>query len=266
MKRFTFRRCLFVFAVVLAPSMVLAQPPGGPGGPGGPGFFGGPGGGGIQGLVMRDEVQEEIQLVDEQREKVRTIVEESGEKMRSEMRGLFEQMRDLSDDERRERFGEIREKMEAMRSEVDGQLKKALLPHQYERLKQIDFQSRLQQRGEGGMSVGAVADALELTDEQREKLEQRAEEVRNELREKVRQAQSEAIEKMLDVLTPDQQAKIKELMGDQFTLRDEGRFGGRGFRGRGERGDRERGDRGGERRGRRGGDRERDRGSDEGAI
>jgi len=266
MKRSTFRLwcCLFVFALVLAPAMVLAQPPGGPGGgPGGPGFFGGPGGGGMLGLVTRDEVQEEIQLVDEQREKVRTIVEESGEKMRDEMRTLFEGMRDLSDEERREKFGEIREKMEAMRSEVDGELKKALLPHQFERLKQIEFQARLQQRGEGGMSVSAVADALELTDEQREKLEQRAEEVREELREKVRQAQSEALEKMLDVLTPEQQAKIKELTGDQFTLRDEGRFfGGRGFGGRG---GREGGDRGGERRGRRGGDRERDD-SEESAI
>jgi Spy/CpxP family protein refolding chaperone len=134
-----------------------------------------------------------------------------------------------------------------------------LLPHQLERLKQIDLQVRMQQRGEGGISSRTVAEALELTDEQREKLEQRAEEVRQELQEKVRQAQVEAREKLLDVLTPQQKAKLEELMGDAFQLQDDERFGGRGgFRGREGRGGRD---------GERGRDRGRERrGSDEEAI
>jgi len=228
----------------LAPSLVFAQPPGG----GGPGGFGGPfgGGGGLLGLVMRDEVQQEIQLVDEQRDKVMKVAEES----REEMRGMFEEMRDLSDEERRERFGEIRTKMEEMNANVETQLKKALLPHQLQRLKQIDLQVRMQQRGEGGLSSRTVAEALELSDEQREKLEKKAEEVRQELQEKIRQAQAEAREKMLEVLTPEQKAKLEELMGDAFQLQDDNRFGGRGgFRGRGERGGDRGNDRGRERRG-----------------
>jgi len=246
MNRSTFSRLCgaLVFVALLAPSLVYSQPPGG-GGPGGRGGFGG---GGLIGLLTRDEVQQEIQLVDEQRDKVMKVAEEAQENMRQEMRGIFEQMRELSDDERRERFGEVRSKMEQMNAEVETQLKKALLPHQLERLKQIDLQVRMQQRGEGGLSSRTVAEVLELSDEQREKLEKRAEEVRQELQEKVRQAQAEAREKLLDVLTPEQKAKLEELTGDAFQLPEDNRFGGRGgFRGRGERdGDRD-GDRGNDR-------------------
>jgi Spy/CpxP family protein refolding chaperone len=238
---------------VLSAVSVFAQPPGGGGG----GFRGGPGGffggGGVLGLVTREEVQQELQLVDEQREKVETLVEDSQDQIREEMREMFSQMRDLSDDERRERFGEIRERMESMNEELEGKLKEVLLPHQYERLKQIDFQQRVQRGGAASLSSGELGEALNLTDEQREKLEQRAEEVREEMQEKIRQLQTEAREKMLDVLTTEQRAKLNELMGDAFEMQDDGgRFGGRG----GFRGDRGRGDGvGGERR--RGRDRER---------
>jgi Spy/CpxP family protein refolding chaperone len=106
-----------------------------------------------------------------------------------------------------------------------------------DRLKQIDLQVRMQQRGEGGLSSRTVAEALDLSDEQREKLEQRAEEVRKELQEKVRQAQTEAREKMLDVLTPEQRAKLDEMLGESFQMTEENRsFGRGGFRGRDGRG------------------------------
>lgn len=232
---------LACLVVVSATSAVWAQPPGGRGG-----FFGG---GGLIGLVTREDVQQEIQLVDEQREKVLQLAEEARDEMREEMRGMFDQMRDLSDEERRERFGEIRTKMEELNAGVESKLKKALLPHQIERLKQIDFQTRMQSRGEGGLSSRAVAEALDLSDEQREKLEQRAEEVRQELQDKIRQAQAEAREKVLDVLTPQQKAKLQELMGDAFEMRDDNRWDR--FRGREGRGGRDR---------ERGGNRDRERG------
>ena len=185
------------------------------------------------GLVMRDEVQQELQLVDEQRDKVMAAADEARNQMRDEMRDLFSQMRDLSDDERRARFDEIRGRIESMNADLEARLKKVLLPHQYERLKQIDVQVRVQQRGAAALSSGELAEALDLTDEQREKLEQRAEEVQKELQEKMSQLRLEARNKMLDVLTPEQRAKLEQMMGDAFALPDaDPRFGGRGgFRG-----------------------------------
>jgi Spy/CpxP family protein refolding chaperone len=234
----------FAVAAAFAPAITLAQPPGG-----GPGGFGGTfGGGGLVGLVMREDVQQEIQLVDEQLDKVAAVAEESRENMWDELRSLRDETRDLGDEERRERF---RSKMAELSADTEAKLAKALLPHQLQRLKQIDLQTRMQSRFEGGLSSRAVADALELSEEQRENLEQRAEEVRQELQDKIRQAQAEAREKLLDVLTPEQKAKLQELTGEAFQMNEDRFFGRGGFRGRGgrdgERGNRENG-RGTERR------------------
>jgi Spy/CpxP family protein refolding chaperone len=212
-------------AAAFGSAVVNAQPPGGRGG------FGGPfGGGGTLGLVMREEVQQELQIVDEQREQVEALADETRDQMRDEMRDLWGQLRDLSEEERRAKFDEIRGRMEAMNADLEGRLKKVLLPHQFERLKQIDVQVRVQQRGASALTSGDVAEALNLSDEQREKLEQRAEEVQQELRDKMRELQLEARNKMLEVLTTEQRAKLDELMGDAFELREgDSRFGRGGF-------------------------------------
>jgi Spy/CpxP family protein refolding chaperone len=226
----------------------FAQPPqpgndqgrGGP--PGGGGFFGGPGGpgggfggGGLLGLAARDEVQQELQLVDEQKEKVRAITEDMRNKARDQFRDIFTQMRDLNDDERRARFGEIRTKMETLNADFEKQLDKVLLPHQLDRLKQIDLQTKVRYRGAEALTSGDIAKTLNLTDEQREKLEKRAAEVQDELQTKIRQLQADARKKMLDVLTPEQQAQLEKLMGQQFDLPEPNfrdRFRGRGRGGR----------------------------------
>src|SRR6478672_1516461 len=134
---------LLVAVAVCFLSRSLAQPPGTPpggGGPGGPGGFGGPfgGGGGLMGLAMRDEVQQELQLVDEQKDKVRALSEDMRTKVRDEMGGMFQQMRDASDEERRAKFDEIRKKFETINTDMEKKLDAVLLPHQLERLKQID--------------------------------------------------------------------------------------------------------------------------------
>jgi Spy/CpxP family protein refolding chaperone len=248
--------CLAVFS---SPHFVFAQPGGERGfrggGFGGPG--GGFGGGGILGLLSREEVQQELQLVDEQQEKVDGIATEIRDQMRAEMQEMFSRMRDLSDEERRERFDEIRSRMEKVNADVEKRLKKVLLPHQFDRLKQIDLQVRLQQRGAGALTSGELAETLGLSDEQREKLERRAAEVQQELEQQISQLRIDARNKMLDVLTPEQRAKLESLLGDDLTLTDQGAgFGGRGGRGGFFGGNRNGNDGEGRRGGNRGGDRD----------
>jgi Spy/CpxP family protein refolding chaperone len=232
---------LFLFAfcsVLVVAATGLAQPPqpggGGPPGPGGPGGPGGfLGGGGLVGLVSRDEVQQELQLVDEQKDKIKDITDGVRTKLREQLRDVFTQMQNLSDEERRAKFGEIRTKIEAVNADTEKELAKVLLPQQMERLKQIDLQSKIQYRGAQALTSGDVAKALNLTDEQKEKLEKRAAEVQEELQTKIKQLQADARKKMLDVLTPDQQAQLDKMMGQQFDLPAQNfgnRFGGRGGR------------------------------------
>jgi Spy/CpxP family protein refolding chaperone len=217
-------RLFVLLAMLFSVSQVVAQPPGGFGGPGGPGGFGG---GGVVGLAMREEVQQELQLVDEQKDKVRDIVEGSRDKFREVFSNMAEETRDLSEDERRAKF---REKFESVNTEIEKELGKVLLPHQMDRLKQIDLQTRVRYRGAGALTSGDLAKALNLTEEQREKLEKKQAEVQEELQTKIRELQLEAREKVIAVLTPEQQAQLKKMLGDQFDLPDQP-FGG--FRGRG---------------------------------
>lgn len=220
-----FRSALAAAAVVglLVPSLTLAQPGGGRGGfRGGPGGFGGPGGGGLLGMLQIEEVRQEIQLVDEQQAQINALVDDIRNEMRDQMRGMFAQMRDLSDEERRARFGEIRAQFEKIRDEADSRLQKILLPHQLERLKQIELQGRLQQGGAAALTGGELADALGLTPEQQEQLRQRAEQVQQEMQDKIRQLRADARQKLLEVLTPEQRAKLDAMMGEQFDLPDRG--------------------------------------------
>jgi Spy/CpxP family protein refolding chaperone len=241
MKRLLLGSAAVLIGVLLVPAVVMAQPNndrgrGGPGGPGGPGFFGGPfGGGGTLGLALRDEVQQELQLVDEQKDNVQSLADQ----MRDDVREMFSQFRDLNDEERRARFDEIRPKLEKMNSDVEAKLQKSLLPHQFERLKQIDVQSRLQRGGSYALTNGDLAKTLNITDEQKEKLEKRAAEVQQELEAQIRQLRTDARKKLLEeVLTAEQRAQLEKLMGDQFDLPEQ-RFDFGRFRGRG--GDRDRG-------------------------
>jgi hypothetical protein len=223
-KRFFNVASLVGLAVLATPGLIYAQ---------GGGFRGGfGGGGGVLGLLYRDDVRQDLQLVDEQQEKVEALAEEIRTELQDEMRDMFRGMQDLSDDQRQQQFEKIRERMEDVNADAEKRLKKVLLPHQFDRLKQIDVQMRVQQQGPGALTSGELAQTLDLTDAQRERLEERAAEVEQELQEKIGQLRLEARNKMLDVLTAAQRAKLESLMGDDFAATDPapgfGRRGGRG--------------------------------------
>lgn len=224
---------LGVLAVALVmPSVALAQ---------GRGGRGGPGGGGIVGLLQADEVQQELDLMDDQRAQLQAIADEVRSQVRDEMQGAFQGMRDLSPDERQQRFSEIRAKVDTIVSKSEGRVQGVLMPHQFDRLKQIDLQSRIQRGGAAALTGGELAQTLGLTDAQQEQLRERSEQVQQELQEKVRQLRVEARGKLMEVLTPDQRAKLESMLGEEFSMPDQpggGRFFGRGGgrRGQGNRG------------------------------
>jgi Spy/CpxP family protein refolding chaperone len=232
-------------AVLTAPEVIFGQ---------GGGFRGGfGGGGGVLGLLYRDDVRQDLQLVGEQQEKVDALTDEIRTELQEEMREMFRGMQDLSDDERQQQFEKIGERMAEVNADAEKRLKKVLLPHQFDRLKQIDVQMRVQQ-GTAALTSGELAETLDLTNAQRERLEERAAEVERELQEKISQLRIEARNKLLDVLTAQQRAKLETLMGDDFVATDSGPgFGRRGGRG---------GFFGGNRNDDGGGRRGRDRGSD----
>lgn len=219
-------------AVLLVSSVALAQP----------GRGGGFGSTSALFLLQNDQVAKELELVEDQQTKLREL----GEKIRDDMRGMFSDFRDLSDEERREKFSELRE---TMQTKVNEGLKDILLPQQRDRLDQIRFQ--MSSRGNSGLTSSTVVEQLGLTEAQVEELRKKAEEVRAEVREKVQKIEEEAREDLLGVLTPEQREKYKKLVGEQFEFQGGQGFGGGGFRSRGGQGGDRSGNRGGGDRGNR---------------
>ena len=221
---------------------------------------GGRGGGTTNGinLIVRGEVQDELELVDEQKEQI----DELRTRMREGMRGMFGEFgnwRVMTDEERTEARESMRAKTVEMQEEMEEELKNVLLDEQLKRFEQIKNQDQAR-RGGGGASGAIQSDALKkalgITDKQEKELKEKAEKVKEEIAEKVAELNKEGEKEILSVLTAEQREKYKELMGDKFEFSNGrgGRGGGRGGAdggGRGGRGGGGRGGRGGG--GRRGG-------------
>lgn len=203
--------------VCLVGSQVWAQPPAQPGGQRGPReerFFGPMGGaGGNLMLLMNPTIIKELELSDEQEQKLRQLNEEVREKMRQQ----FADLRDLSPEQRQARFQQMRETMEAQVKEVQKKVNEILLPHQQKRLEQIGFQMRTRMGGVGGVIEDPqVVKKLGLTEDQIQKLRQIREETMEKLRTLPQQIQKEAEEKAMNVLTEQQKQLLKEMRGERF--------------------------------------------------
>lgn len=187
-------------ALLGAPAMVQAQ--------GGFGF----GQGNPLGLLSQKSVQEELKLSAEQLEKATQAIT----KQRESMMGL----RDLGQEER---LAKMREMNEAAEKTV----KEFLKPEQATRLRQVF----LQVQGGRALANQALAQELNLTDDQKQKVKetlagsqekmrdifQGAGDDREAAMKKIQDLNKETGTKIVDLLTDAQKAKWKEMTGKPFT-------------------------------------------------
>ena len=175
--------------------------------------FGGFRGGSLT-LATQKSVQDELKVTPEQVTKLTALV--------AEQRKGFEGLRNLSQDERTKKFTEARQAAEKALAEV-------LNADQLKRVKQISWQ----QMGTAALSDDEVAATLSLNDEQKGKLKTIRDDSRKEMqglfqgggqggdreqrRAKFAELRKSTDEKATAVLTPEQQAKWKELQGAAFT-------------------------------------------------
>jgi Spy/CpxP family protein refolding chaperone len=181
-------RSLSVFALTVLGAMLVAvsayaQPNEG-GAPGGRGRgMGGPG------MLLRSEqIQKELKLTDEQKEKVKALA--------AEPRGN--------------------------RQDMEKKIAEILKPEQVERLKQI----RLQMGGAAALANREVVKALGLSDDQVAKLKAiqdaaraKMQDVpREERRAKMAEMRKETMDKAIEVLTPPQREKYEKLKGAKIDI------------------------------------------------
>jgi hypothetical protein len=189
------------------------------------------GGGGVGALLTNKSVQEELKLKDDQKDKIKTAVD----KVREDMKDDIAKLRDRNTS--REDRAEIGKKVsEATMKAVDSILTK----DQLARLKQI----QLQQEGIRAYANSEVQSALKLSDDQKDKIKTIVEDTGKEVREafqginfqdrekmaearkKMETLNKEATDKITSLLKDDQKKTLKDLMGEKFEIKFEGRPGG----------------------------------------
>ncbi len=232
MSRFA-RSVAVCLVVLLACSVVVAQEPG-KGSPRPRGMFGG-GAFGFSPAMMwgrlltLEAVQKELELVSEQKEKLKDVAEKAGAKARESFAAMGK-LRDASEEERKAKFEEMGNTMRAQAEQTKKQIEEILLPHQVERLKQIT----LQIRGLGALEDKEVQDALGITEQQKEKMKSLGESAiekfrgmmgrggdeneRKARREKMESARKELEGQILDILTPEQKEKFDKMKGAKIDI------------------------------------------------
>jgi Spy/CpxP family protein refolding chaperone len=224
----------------------LAQPPGGGFGGGG---FGGFGGGLANAIGRSKPLQDELKVDADQLEKLTAALTKAREETRDLTQKLF------SPDTSREERTEIGKKMQEIN---DKAVASVLKPEQVKRLKQIEHQ----QAGLGMFNRSDVAEALKLTDDQKEKITAINRDLANDRRELMNSArpgggggqpggggfggfgrldpevvkkleglQKEAMANAVKVLTDEQKTTYKDLTGEPFEM--PGGAGALGFGGGG---------------------------------
>lgn len=185
--------------VAMAASPALAQQRQRQGGGGG---FGG----GVTFLLGQESVQKELKLSDAQVKQVKELMDKQRE--------AFQGLRDLSQEERRT-------KMQELNKANNEAVAKILKPEQIKRVRQIS----LQRQGAAAVNNEEIAKALNITDDQKQKIREIQTKSREEMqglgrdeegakkRQEIRKTMNE---KVMGVLTADQKTKLKEMQGEPF--------------------------------------------------
>jgi len=164
------------------------------------------------GLLSQQSIQEELDFVGEQREQYKRLQQDYNNRIREKMeamnKGGFDPAKAQS----------LGDEIRVMKEQQARDIEDLLLPHQVNRLKQIQLQNKMKALGLNALNDKQLAEELGMTEEQLEKLKERAKELSAELQKKIKSLREETQETLLKELSKDQQEKLKELTGDKFEM------------------------------------------------
>lgn len=154
--------------------------------------------------LRTENVQQELELTPQQKEKLAAIGQKYYEQARRDWAGY----RGMSPEERKKKYADIRQENLGRMKEVRQQVENLLSPDQLERFKQINLRTR----GAAALANTKILDQLDITEPQRKRLRQ----IRQQLQEKMRKLQQESLEQTLQVLTPQQRKRLEQITTEGF--------------------------------------------------
>ena len=164
-------------------------------------------------LLRMPGIKEELELISEQEEQLRRVSREMQKGMQSYARSLSQGGNRPSPEQLRE----MRSKMEELRKQAREKVQEVLLPHQRERLGQLGRRMQMQMAGTANaLASEELAEALGISDEQRQRLQQKARQVQQRVQRQIQEIRRQAREEILSELTPTQREKLNQLLGDEM--------------------------------------------------
>jgi Spy/CpxP family protein refolding chaperone len=158
-------------------------------------------------MIGNPSVQMDLDLVDEQKDQIKSLKQEMSE----EMRGLMGQLQGGQINP------EVIGRLKSAQSDYKEKMMELLLPNQKDRLKQIALQMHMKNAGTTtAITNNAVAEMLNLSPEQTEKLKKKSEELKEKLAVEIEKLKAKMKDELLAELTPEQREKLKELKGDKY--------------------------------------------------
>ncbi len=160
------------------------------------------------GILNDSNVRRDLELLDEQFEEISRIRKDFSNqisKLKKEIKQNPDRAKDLSIS------------IKKIRDKQKDEIKNVLLPHQQERLKQVQNQMQLENLGTStALQQGEFAKELKITPEQKKELAELQKDLQKEIQEKLKQLKDKAKKKMLESLTPEQRLKFNQMTGDEF--------------------------------------------------
>ncbi len=165
-------------------------------------------------LLARQDVRSELELISDQLDQL-TKLQRASRRM---LRERFVTLRVGGVEGVRER---IRQMSTELRRQLDDSLSQILLPHQMQRLRQLQIQHRLRGGRAEVLLSAEVAKRLGITEDQERALRQKGRQLEIELERQVSAWRAAAQKQLMAVLTSDQREKLGELIGQPFRFDDE---------------------------------------------
>ena len=182
-------------------------------------------------LVYNKGLMNELEILDDQMDKVKKIGQDYQKQMMEMTKANSEMYTKMAEIQKRAAEGdkdakaeiktltaEYYEKMSESQSKTIKDLEEVLLPHQMKRLRQIARQQSFKwMKNSDYFGIPyAMSNELDLSREQKKELKKVTDKIRKEFYEDVAKMRKKSMKKILDALTAEQREKFDDIVGDFY--------------------------------------------------
>lgn len=174
----------------------------------------------LVGALFNKQVQGELELVEDQKQEIKQILEVLKKKQDELGRELNEfKNSGASEAEIESRRQEIVASFEIDKKQTMDDAMSVLLPHQQKRLRQAAVQVMMKStaksnRVPSGLLTPEIREYLEIDDRQAERIKEKTIELQKQLAEKIKKLTEQAQSELLSELTKEQKSKYEDLVGE----------------------------------------------------